>query len=86
LYERNAVPTLKFPQPLTPEGLPDPLLLKATRNNPVLRVIGPGGNEAWLVAGEKEVREVLSEPARFTSRPDPGLEDKRAQEAVPMVG
>ncbi|CAL9653588.1 Cytochrome P450 monooxygenase PikC [Streptomyces sp. enrichment culture] len=82
----NAVPTLKFPQPLTPDGLPDPLLLKATRNNPVLRVIGPGGNEAWLVAGEREVREVLSEPARFTSQPDPGLEDKRAQAAVPMVG
>lgn len=77
---------MTFPRPLTPEGLPDPLLLKATRDNPVLRVIGPGGNDAWLVAGEKEVREVLSEPGRFTSQPDPNVDDERAKAAVPMVG
>lgn len=82
----SAVQGMTFPRPLTTEGLPDPLLLKATRDNPVLRVIGPGGNDAWLIAGEKEVREVLSEPARFTSQPDPNVDDKRAKAAVPMVG
>lgn len=77
---------INFPRPLTKDGLPDPLLLQATRDAPVLRVVGPGGNNAWLIAGEKEVREVLSEPSRFTSQPDPNVDDKRAKSAVPMVG
>ncbi|MGH3118043.1 MAG: cytochrome P450 [Streptomyces sp.] len=77
---------MTFPRPLGPDGLPDPLLLEVVRERPVLRVIGPGGGAAWLVAGEKEVREVLNEPLRFTSRPDPTVDDKRARDGVPMVG
>ncbi len=74
-----------FPQPLTAEGTPDPLLLAAATESPVLRVVGPGDSGAWLVAGEQAVREVLSDPDRFTSVPPANLSDERAY-AVPLVG
>lgn len=76
---------LVFPQPLTAEGTPDPLLLAAAREAPVLRVLGPGESGAWLVAGEEAVREVLADPDRFTSVPPGGLDDQRAY-SIPLVG
>lgn len=77
--------TISFPRPLTADGNPDPLLVKLIREQPVLRVTGPGGGDAWLVGGDQEVREVLSDPLRFTSFTNPGV-DQRAATTSLMVG
>lgn len=81
----TAAGAVRFPRPLTPAGAPAPQLLELARQRPVLRVVGPGGGEAWLVAGDAEVREVLADAARFTSVTDPGV-DERAGSAALMVG
>lgn len=75
---------IRYPRPLTPEGLPEALLLDLIQENPVLRVVGPGGGPAWLVGGEAAAREVLSEPSRFTSVTDPGI-DTRADTPALLV-
>lgn len=67
-----------FPRPLTSGGLPDPLLVELTRDNPVLRVRAPGDKDVWLVASQELVREVLSDTSRFTSMFDPGLEQYKS--------
>jgi nocardicin N-oxygenase len=64
-----------FPCPLTPSGLPDPALLDTAREHPVVQVLAPGGKTVWLVSGHELVREVLSDPTRFTSKFDPGFAD-----------
>lgn len=76
---------LVFPLPLSADGTPDPLLLAAAREAPVLRVMGPGQCPAWLVAGEDAVREALSDTERFSSVPPGGLDDQRAY-SIPLVG
>ncbi|WP_116040836.1 cytochrome P450 [Amycolatopsis palatopharyngis] len=81
----TAAGAVRFPRPLTPAGAPAPQLLELARQRPVLRVVGPGGGAAWLVAGDAEVREVLADAARFTSVTDPGV-DERAGSAALMVG
>jgi cytochrome P450 len=75
LYTSEAV---SFPCPLTERGLPDPHLLDAVRDHPVLSVEAPGGRRVWLVSGQEAAREALSDTARFTSMFDPALAANRA--------
>jgi len=74
--------TIAFPQPVTPDGLPDPLLLELVRENPLLPVTGPGGIKAWLVGNDELAREVLSEPDRFSNMIDPASINSRANMVV----
>ena len=74
--------TMEFPRPVTPEGLPDPLLLELVKGNPLVPVTGPGGIKAWLVAGDELAREVLSEPDRFSNMIDPSSINSRANMVV----
>jgi nocardicin N-oxygenase len=71
---------------MTQDGQPDPLLRELAADSPVLCVDGPGGGRAWLVTGHDAIREVLSDPARFTSVIDPAVTDARARAGVSMVG
>lgn len=68
---------LAFPQPLTEDGQPDPLLRERARDTPVFPVTTSGGDRAWLVCGQEPVREVLSDTSRFTSMFDTALEKYR---------
>lgn len=80
------VDSVTFPRPMTQDGQPDPVLCELARKNPVLSVAGPGGGRAWLITGHEAVREVLSDPSRFTSVIDPAVTDARARAGVSMVG
>lgn len=62
---------------MTECGTPDPLLLEMMAERPVAAVLAPGDRRVWLVGGHDLVREVLSEPARFTSMFDEGLASMR---------
>jgi len=81
----STVEAISYPRPLTSEGQPDPELCELARRHPVMEVAGPGG-PAWLVSGQEAVREVLADPARFTSVVDPSVTDARARAGVSMVG
>jgi cytochrome P450 len=72
----NTAEVPAFPCPSTANGLPNGLLQGLTRDNPVIRVVGPAGKGAWLVSGDKEARTVLSDTDRFTSEPDLSLDDR----------
>ncbi|QWF80976.1 cytochrome P450 [Amycolatopsis sp. CA-230715] len=47
---------------------PSPEMAELRRRSPVTRVLCPTGIEAWLVTRYDDVREVLGDPARFSSR------------------
>ena len=82
----STVEAIKFPRPMTADGMPDPALRELATGTPVLRVTGPGEIGAWLVAGYGAVREALSDPSRFTSVIDPDWTDVRAKAGVSLVG
>ncbi|MDA3646861.1 cytochrome P450 [Saccharopolyspora indica] len=48
---------------------PAPEVAEIRRDSPVLRVSCPTGIDAWLVTRYADVREVLGDPVRFSSRP-----------------
>jgi cytochrome P450 len=74
--------SVSFPRPVTTAGRPDPELRRLAEQNPVLRVVGPGGVSAWLVGKHDLVHEVLSDPSRFTNVVDPAMTNLRANMAV----
>jgi cytochrome P450 len=78
---RQAEP-VSFPRPVTADGQPDPELRRLVQQTPVLRVTAPGGVPAWLVGSHELVREVLSDPSRFTNVIDPSMTNLRANMAV----
>lgn len=67
-----------FPQPVTPDGRPNPELRKLAEENPVLRVTGLAGISAVLVSSQELVVQVLSDPARFSNVFDPAATHGRA--------
>src|SRR4051812_30369089 len=48
---------------------PAPEIADLRRDSPVTKVLCPTGIEAWLVTRYTDVREVLGDPERFSSRP-----------------